>query len=178
MPSRIRLVPLTSAQVDHLRELVNDPGVIAYTYVPDPPPPDYAETWARIVEEGRAAGTRDGFVAFDGGTFVGFVGVPTIDVEGAEAELGYIVAPSMRGRGYAPALIQAATRLLLGRGMQRIQLLIDVTNAASERAAARAGYVREGVLRNHHFKAGRRIDASVWSRIPTDPDLTPSRSEA
>ncbi len=178
MPGRLTLVPLTAAHVEHLRGLVHDPDVLRYTYIPDPTPPDYPETWARRVEEGRAAGGRDGFVAFDGEEFVGFVGVPRIDAATAEAEMGYIVAPMMRGRGYAPEMIALATRDLLDRGLQRIELLIDVTNAASERAAARAGYVREGILRNHHFKAGQRIDAAVWSRIPTDPDPSTSRSEA
>ena len=180
MPGRVSLVALTSVHAGHLRELVEDPDVLRYTYVPDPPPADFPETWARLSEEGRAGGTRDAFLAFDGDDFVGFVGVPRMDVESAEAELGYIVTPGSRGRGYAPAMIAAATRILLDRGMQRIELLIDVTNTASERAAARAGYVREGVLRNHHFKAGQRIDAAVWSRIPTDPDPEPPtpRSEA
>lgn len=178
MPDRVALVPLTSAHVEHLRELVADPDVLRYTYVPVPPPPDLPEQWARLVEEGREAGTRDAFAAFDGEAFVGYVGVPRIDVAAAEAELGYIVTPRLRGRGYAPELIRAATRILLDRGMQRIELLIDVSNAASERAAARAGYVREGVLRNHHFKGGQRIDAALWSRIPTDPDPTDPRSEA
>ena len=173
MPGPLRLVALTSAHVEHLRGLVDDPDVLRYTYVPDPPPADFPETWARTTEEGRTGGTRDAFVAFDGEDFVGFVGVPRIDPVAGEAELGYIVAPARRGRGYSPAMIAAATRILLDRGMQRVELLIDVTNPASERAAARAGYVREGVLRNHHFKAGRRIDAAIWSRIPTDPDPEP-----
>ena len=83
----------------------------------------------------------------------------------------------MRGRGYGPELIAEVTRLLLDRGMQRIELLIDVTNAASERAAARAGYVREGVLRSHYFTDGQRWDTAVWSRIPSDPEPTHRLSE-
>ncbi len=178
MPGRVSLIPLTSAHVGHLRELVEDPDVLRYTYVPDPPPADFPQVWAALTEEGRGGGTRDGFVAFDGEEFVGFVGVPRIDADAGEAELGYIVTPAMRGRGYAADLITTATRILLDRGMQRVELLIDVTNPASERAAAGAGYVREGVLRNHHFKAGRRIDAALWSRIPTDPEPPNRRSEA
>ena len=43
-------------------------------------------------------------------------------------------------------------------------------NPASERVAQRAGYVREGTLRSVHHKGGLRIDAAVWSRLPSDPD--------
>jgi RimJ/RimL family protein N-acetyltransferase len=35
--------------------------------------------------------------------------------------------------------------------------------------AERSGYVREGVMRSAHFKAGRRYDATLWSRLPSDP---------
>jgi hypothetical protein len=39
---------------------------------------------------------------------------------------------------------------------------------ASERVAARCGYAREGVLRSIHFKPDKRIDAAIWSRLPSD----------
>jgi RimJ/RimL family protein N-acetyltransferase len=54
-------------------------------------------------------------------------------------------------------------------GAQRIVLIIDVENAASERVAERCGYVREGVMRSTHLKQGIRIDAALWSRLPSDP---------
>jgi RimJ/RimL family protein N-acetyltransferase len=47
-------------------------------------------------------------------------------------------------------------------------LIIDVDNAASERAAGRCGYVREGVMRSIHFKEDVRIDAALWSRLASD----------
>jgi RimJ/RimL family protein N-acetyltransferase len=34
--------------------------------------------------------------------------------------------------------------------------------------AARCGYVFEGVLRSHYFKAGLREDTELWSRLPAD----------
>jgi RimJ/RimL family protein N-acetyltransferase len=45
-----------------------------------------------------------------------------------------------------------------------------VTNTASERLAQHCGYVREGVMRSQHLKQGIRIDAGLWSRLPTDPE--------
>ena len=47
-------------------------------------------------------------------------------------------------------------------------LIVDVDNAASSRVAARAGYVREGVMRSIHVKDGIRRDAELWSRLPAD----------
>ena len=53
-------------------------------------------------------------------------------------------------------------------GALRISLVIDVDNPASERVAERCVYVREGVMRSIHLKQGLRIDASLWSRLPSD----------
>jgi RimJ/RimL family protein N-acetyltransferase len=52
---------------------------------------------------------------------------------------------------------------------QRIVLIIDTANSASERVAARCGYVREGVMRSIHVKQGIRADCALWSRLPSDP---------
>ena len=41
-------------------------------------------------------------------------------------------------------------------------------NTASERVAERCGYVREGVMRSIFLKDGRRTDATLWSRLPSD----------
>jgi RimJ/RimL family protein N-acetyltransferase len=53
-------------------------------------------------------------------------------------------------------------------GLLRLELRIDVENPASESVAARAGYRKDGVLRNLHFKDGLRSDVAVWSRLSQD----------
>jgi RimJ/RimL family protein N-acetyltransferase len=81
------------------------------------------------------------------------------------------VARTARGRGVATAIL----RLLTGwafrdLGAERLFLIIDVENQASSRVAERCGYRREGVMRSLHIKQGRRTDAALWSRLPSDPD--------
>jgi ribosomal-protein-alanine N-acetyltransferase len=56
------------------------------------------------------------------------------------------------------------------QGALRAYLIIQVENRASVRVAQRCGYVREGVLRSIHLKGERRIDAELWSRLPSDPE--------
>ena len=55
-------------------------------------------------------------------------------------------------------------------GTLRAALMIDVDNVGSQRAAVRAGYTLEGVLRSSYFKQGMRTDMQIWSRLPTDPE--------
>jgi RimJ/RimL family protein N-acetyltransferase len=104
------------------------------------------------------------------GRLVGLALAPHIDHAAREAELGYLVAPSARGRGYATELLRLLTDWAFEQaGVLRATLVIDVENPASARVAERAGYVREGVMRSIDFKEGRRIDAELWSRLPSDP---------
>ena len=104
------------------------------------------------------------------GRFLGLALAPVIDPGAGEVELGYIVAPWARGRGVATQALRWMTTWALEElGALRITLVIDVVNGASRRVAERCGYVREGVMRSIHLKQGRRVDAELWSRLPSDP---------
>jgi RimJ/RimL family protein N-acetyltransferase len=171
MPPTVRLELLGEAHLAAIDALVEDPDVLRFTRVPDPPPPGFARTWLARYESGRREGTCEGFAAVgEDGAFLGLALAPGLDRDAAEAELGYVVAPAARGRGVAAELLRQLTEwAFTERGMLRLVLLIDVTNGASERVAERCGYVREGVQRSAHLKQGRRGDIGVWSRLAGDP---------
>ena len=93
-----------------------------------------------------------------------------IETEEGKGELGYIVAPSARGRGVATEALRLLTDWgFTDRGLMRLELLISVDNEASKRVAARCGYVHEGVLRSLHVKEDVREDLEMWSCLPSDP---------
>ncbi len=167
----MRLAPFGPEHLEPLRKMLRDPDILRFTRVPVPPQPDFPERWLARYEEGRGDGSRDAFAAVDDdGSVLGFALAPTIDREGSEAELGYVVAPEARGRGVASAMLRELTAWAFAQGLQRCELFIDVRNPASERVAQRAGYTREGTLRSVHHKQGERVDVTVWSRLPTDPE--------
>jgi RimJ/RimL family protein N-acetyltransferase len=166
----VRLEPFTDAHVPLLDELLGDPDTLRWTRIPEPPPADFGLDWTGRYAAGREDGTKEGFAALDeDGRLLGLALVPSIDREAGEAELGYMVAPSARGRGVATAILRELTAWAFEQGIQRCELVISAGNEASERVAERAGYVREGRLRSIHLKQGRREDVTVWSRLPTDP---------
>jgi RimJ/RimL family protein N-acetyltransferase len=167
----LRLVPLGEEHLADVRALLEDPEVLRFTRIPEPPPEDFPERWLERYEQGRREGSREAFAALDGdGRFVGLALAPTIDREDGEVELGYIVPRAERGRGVATAMLRELTRWAFeSAGAQRVVLIIDVENPASERVADRCGYVREGVMRSIHLKQGIRVDAALWSRLPSDP---------
>jgi [ribosomal protein S5]-alanine N-acetyltransferase len=73
-----------------------------------------------------------------------------------------------RGRGVASEMLRQLTAWAVEQGAERIYLIINVENVASEGVAARCGYTREGVMRSIHLKQGMRTNASLWSRLPSD----------
>ena len=87
-------------------------------------------------------------------------------------EIGYWTAPAARGRGTA----SRATRLLSGwalaaLGLNRVELLAATGNIASQRAAEKAGFLREGVRRAARPDpvTGRPRDMAVFALLGQDP---------
>jgi len=172
--SPVALEPLGVAHAADVALLTTDPDVLRFTRVPDPPPPRFVETWLAAYEEGRKDGTREAFAIVDegDGEFLGIAVAPQIDRVARTAELGYVVAPSARGRGVASEALGLMTEWAFDElGMERLELLISAENEASKRVAARCGYVREGVMRSHYVKGELREDTELWSRLPSDATI-------
>jgi ribosomal-protein-alanine N-acetyltransferase len=167
----VRLEPFGEQHLEALRGFIDDPEVLRFTRVPVPTPPDFPETWLARYEAARRDGSRDAFAAVgDDDELLGLGLVPTVDRDAGEAELGYIVAPEHRGRGVGAAILRELTAWAFSQGIQRCELIIDVRNPSSEGVARSAGYTREGTLRSVHHRGDERIDVTIWSRLPADPD--------
>lgn len=68
-----------------------------------------------------------------------------------EFELGYVVDRDHEGQGVISESVRAALKQIFGAlGAHRVRLRCDDTNERSCRVAERAGFVREGHLREDH----------------------------
>ena len=82
--------------------------------------------------------------------------------------IGYWVAREVRGQG----ICTRALRLLSGWALdelelQRLELITDPDNVASQRVAEKVGFHREGVLRAHlRHPDGRIRDSVMFSLLP------------
>ncbi|HEX7746895.1 MAG TPA: GNAT family N-acetyltransferase [Micromonosporaceae bacterium] len=81
-------------------------------------------------------------------------------------DVGFLVAPSARGRGYAPAALAALCEWgFTTLGLVRIEWRAYVGNEASRRAAEKAGFGHEGTARAALNYRGRRMDARVGALV-------------
>jgi RimJ/RimL family protein N-acetyltransferase len=166
----ICLDPITSDDAGDLDWLAREDDVRRFTRVPSDPQPDFGEAWAARYVRGWHDGDRAGFaIRTLDGEFLGLAGFVELDRGAKEGELGYVVAAEARGRGVATQAVGLLTRWGFDElGLERITLVIDRANLASEKVAERCGYVREGTLRSAHVKDDIRADTGLWSRLRSD----------
>jgi precorrin-6A synthase len=151
--------------IDHCR----DPEMQRWTIVPSPYGEEDARNWIRATDERWAAGEEAGFVIAraETGDYLGGIGVrsgpwPVGDV-------GYGIRREARGEGLVPRALRLITRWAFDDlGLVRVELITDVDNRPSQRAAEKAGFVREGILRQRLEVKGRRSDCVMFSLLPAD----------
>jgi len=81
-------------------------------------------------------------------------------------EIGYMMLPNERGKGYcSEATNIMVDYLFLSKDTMRIQAITDVRNLASQRVLEKAGFRREGTLRNTAFTRGVWANDYVYSII-------------
>ena len=81
---------------------------------------------------------------------IGFKGQP----DGGCVEIGYGLAPSARGHGYAAEAVVALLALAADQGLSRVIADTDLDNIASQRTLIRAGFRLVGTDDElHHYEA-------------------------
>ncbi len=82
--------------------------------------------------------------------------------------IGYWCAPQARRRGTTTCALRRLCRYGLEElHLERLDLMTDFENFASQRVAEKAGFRREGVLRSHlRHPNGYRRDSVLFSLLP------------
>lgn len=99
----------------------------------------------------------------------GGIAINRIDWSTRTGNLGYWIAPHAAGRGIATrAALWACRHAFEHLGLQRIEILTEVTNAASQAVARRLGARHEARLRSRIRRGDQALDAELFSLIPSD----------
>jgi len=104
------------------------------------------------------------------GEWVGQVYVGVVDWEAPEFELGYIVDVDHQRQGIITESVNKVLQFLFQTlNAHRVRLECDDTNEPSWRVAERAGFVREGHLRqNHRWADGRFTGTYLYGILRGD----------
>jgi RimJ/RimL family protein N-acetyltransferase len=95
-------------------------------------------------------GTRIGYM------FMGLVG--------PYWEIGYVLIPSERGKGYCTEAAQLAVDyLFLSKDVVRVQATTQLGNLASQKILEKTGFKREGIIRKGEFAWGKWCDLYLYS---------------
>ena len=143
----------------------NDPE-IAY-WIPVIPRP-YTESDAVSFIRGEARPEiAHSFAITSEGILVGAIGM-SLNTHKYRGHVGYWVAAPARGRGICTRALRLVARWGLDDvELQRLELITDPDNRASQRVAEKVGFRREGVLRAHlRHPDGRIRDSVMFSLLP------------
>jgi ribosomal-protein-serine acetyltransferase len=133
--------------------------------------PDYslaeAEGWTRSRAELWSRDEQYDFAVLGvDGRFLGGCGLNQINRIHRFANLGYWIRSSAAGRGVATeAVHQIRDFAFRNTDLVRLEIVCAVGNERSQRVAARAGAMREGVLRDRLLLHGRPADAVLYSLV-------------
>ena len=91
--------------------------------------------------------------------------------EGSKAwNIGIALIPEAHGHGLgAEAQRRLADELFATTEVDRVEASTDIANIAEQRSLARAGFVREGIVRGAQYRGGSRHDLVNYSRLRNDP---------
>jgi RimJ/RimL family protein N-acetyltransferase len=168
----IELRPVTEADLPLLYHLTSDPeGSGEHQWYGWQNPHRHRKRWE-----------EDGMLGEDGSTLLVGKGAERIGLVAWRKqvttsvsycwEIGLVLAPEFRGRGYGTEAQKLLVRYLFDHTtVHRIQAGTEVTNVAEQRALEKAGFTREGVMRGIAFRAGAWRDGVLYSILRSDPGI-------
>ena len=85
-------------------------------------------------------------------------------LNGNYMEIGYILAPNERKKGYGSEAVKIIVDyLFLSKQLVRVQAITGVDNFASCRVLEKAGFTKEGIMRKSGFIRGEWKDGFLYS---------------
>lgn len=164
--SDVRLRPWQDDDVDAVIAAFTDPD-IEFWHRRRIGDPAEAHEWIRRQHEGWQAESTACWAVCDpvADAVVGRVGLHVNLVEGVGV-LGYWTLPGCRGRGSAPASVEAVTAWAFGDvGLARVELGHSTRNVASCRVAEKAGYRPEATLASMLRHVDGRHDVHLHAAV-------------
>ena len=103
------------------------------------------------------------------GTLIGRVTYYELNFRNRSAEIGYLLAPAARGKGFAREAVSLLLGYLFdGLGLNKVYAQTASINNASTKLLEALRFHRDGVLREHHLQGGIRHDDFLYSILVSE----------
>ncbi|TBR19159.1 N-acetyltransferase [bacterium] len=137
------------------------------------------EAWFAKIMEYRSTGATLQFVITlrDGGHPIGTMALFHFDESVRSAEVGYVLARSLWGKGLMKEALAATVAFAFDvLGLKRLEAELDPRNAASAKVLERVGFTHEGHRRRNYCSKGEITDTGLYGMLREDPrPVIPSR---
>ncbi len=166
---KVSLRPVRADDIDRWMVWMNDPEIICNLYSRS----IYGFTRKHEEEFFQLAQKIDTQVIFSidtlTGDHVGTIGLHSINREWANAELGIMIGDkSQWGKGLCTDAINIMTGFAFDyMNLHRVYLYVNSDNIGGIRCYEKAGFVREGVLRDHRYWNGEYGDIVLMGILKT-----------
>lgn len=127
--------------------------------------------WFERARERHASGEAMQFAITlrDSGRAVGTMLLFRFDEPTGRAEVGYVLARELWGKGLMKEALDAFIVFAFERvGLKRLEAQLDPRNAASAKLLERAGFVKEGHQRRNFFAKGELADTGLYGLLRED----------
>jgi [ribosomal protein S5]-alanine N-acetyltransferase len=174
---RLLLQQITPGDAAALFEMRSDKDIMKYIDRPLAQTVDDALALIQVITDAlqKNEGITWGIYLKEGSPLLGTLGFWRILKEHYRAEIGYLLHPSLQGKG----LMQEAVRKVLHHGFANMQLHsveanVNPANAASIRLLEKTGFVREAHFRENYFYNGRFLDSYIYSLLAPNEAVQPA----
>ena len=166
----VLLRPWRLGDVPAVTAACQDPEISRWTVVPREYTELHATEFIATRDTDRAAGRELALAVVDHeDALLGAIGMSNFDWADRKGEIGYWMAREARGRGLGTRALRLLSRWALeSLGLERLELMANPANEASQRLAESAGFTREGTLRRYRTRHGEREDLIMFSLLPED----------
>lgn len=166
----VRLRSLRAGDVSAIAAACSDNEIQRWLPLPSPYTERDGWEYLKSVEEDAATGRGFALAIVDpeSDRLMGSIGC-RVGRDSGIADVGYWVVRQARGQGIATTAVRLLAAWIFDHlHPARLELLANTENIASQRVAEKAGFTREGVLRDYHELRGRRVDMVMFSMLPAD----------
>jgi ribosomal-protein-alanine N-acetyltransferase len=165
--ARLRLEPLTAADVEFVFPLMDDPEVMAYWDSPEIDDPDLVAQIVQRQVDNMAGGRAVHWAmrSLDETLFIGVCDLSEIDGRHKRAEVGFILGRDAWGQGYALEAMRAVIAYAASSGLRKLTARTHLGNRRSETLLEKLGFSEEGLLRGYLLRDGDRRDCRLFGLL-------------